>query len=163
LNNDNYKFNINYNKLNELEKEQEKKEQDRIVLTYKLLKNLYLCLDIEKKHLIFKQLSEICLDSGEKMDEFFNDLFKYLNEKYEIKENSNNDSIISDGNSDLYNDDEDEDEDNFYEKKEKDKNEIMDENPKEKKEDNIMDNEIMKKYKYIELIKSICIRFIDEI
>ena len=158
------KFNINYNKLNELEKEQEKKEQDRIFLTYKLIKNLYLCFDIEKKQSIINKFSEICIESGEKMDEFFNELFKYLDEKYEIKENENNDndSIKLEENSDLYNDDEDDDYD--YEEKDSKKNinEIVLETPNEKNEEKIMDKDILKKYKHVELIKSICIRFIDE-
>jgi hypothetical protein len=57
----------------------------------------------------------MCIDSGEKMEEFFNQLFDYLNEKYDIKKNENNDSIKSDENIYLYNDD---DEDDDYEEKE---------------------------------------------
>ena len=155
------KFNINFNKLSELEKEQAKKEQDRIFLTYKLIKNLYLCFDIEKKQTIMNKFSEMCIDSGEKMEEFFNQLFDYLNEKYDIKKNENNDSIKSDENCDLYNDD---DEDDDYEEKEvkKNANEKELETPQEKKEENIVDKETMKKLKHIELIKSICVRFKDE-
>jgi hypothetical protein len=31
------------------------------------------------------KFAEICTDSGEKMEEFFNQLFGYLDEKYDIK------------------------------------------------------------------------------
>ena len=155
------KFNINFNKLSELEKEQAKKEQDRIFLTYKLIKNLYLCFDIEKKQTIMNKFSEMCIDSGEKMEEFFNQLFDYLNEKYDIKKNENNECIKLDEKSDSYNDD---DEDDDYEEKEvkKNANEKELETPQEKKEENIVDKETMKKLKHIELIKSICVRFKDE-
>ena len=139
------KLNTNINKLNELEKEREKKEKEDICLMYKLIKDLYLCLDIDKKHVTIDKFMEITIDNGEKMLDFFNNLFNYLNDKYDIKENENEKSDDYD-----YDNDEDDEEDI-------NKNEIN-----ENKNEIIIDPETMKKYKYIELIKSICIRFIDE-
>ena len=52
---------------------EEKKELENIILMYKLLKNLYLCLDIDKKHSSIEKLSELNLDIKEKeILKFFN-------------------------------------------------------------------------------------------
>ena len=155
ISNASYNLNINYNKLKEVETEKEKKEQDDITLMYKLIKNLYLSLDIEKKHLNIDKLSEI--DIGEKMYDFFTNLFNYLNEKYDIREKEiYNDETDENENSDIYNDEDDLEEENRIE--------TLKENDNDNKKEPIqaMDKETLKKFKNIELIKSICIRLIDE-
>ena len=156
ISNSSCNLNINYNKLNEVEKEKEKKEQDEITLMYKLIKNLYLCLDINNKRINIDKLAEI--DVGEKMYDFFNNIFKYLNEKYDIRETEKDNEKNNEYN-ELY------DEDNcFNDDEEENKNNIVTENDNIKKEEplQVMDKETLKKFKNIELIKSICIRFIDE-
>ena len=148
------KNNFNFAKLDEKEKEREKKEQEDILLMYKLLKNFYLCLDIDKKRSSINKLVEISIDQGEKMVDFFNNLFNYFYEKYDIKKELEENSYYDIHNSDDENDDYDE---------EKNENVIIykDNNKNENKEE-VIDEEIMKKFKYIEYMKSICIRFIDE-
>ena len=62
----------------EKEKEKEKKELENIILMYKLHKNLYLCLDIDKKRTTINKLNEFSLDTGKKVIDFFNQVFSYL-------------------------------------------------------------------------------------
>ena len=152
------KFSVNFSKLTEVEKEKERKEREDIIMMYKLIKNLYLCLDVDKKRGLIDKFNDICLDSGEKMIDFFNSQFIYLKDKYETQENDFVKSEKSDNYS-ISDEEEDESEENY-------KNNIQTNN--KPNEHNILtgdvklDKETMKKYKYIELIKSICIRFIDE-
>jgi len=145
----------------EKEKEKEKKEFENIILMYKLLKNLYLCLDIDKKRTTIDKLAEISLDTGKKIIDFFNQVFSYLIDKYDISE-----KIIDDY--DMNNSDEEE--------IDLERNEINFNNLNSLSSfdnfNNINNNETplneeakemtKKKCKYSEYIKSICIRFIDE-
>ena len=140
-------------KLTEKEKEKErekaKEELENIILAYKLLKNLYLCLDIDKKNSAIDKLAEISLDSGEKMFEFFNQVFNYLNDKYDIFEKISDDF-------ELYNEEEEID---------LNRNEIILNNNTNNNETSLTEEEKeanQKICKYVEYIKSICIRFIDE-
>ena len=134
----------------EKEKEKEKKELENIILMYKLLKNLYLCLDIDKKRTTINKLNEFSLDTGKKVIDFFNQVFSYLIDKYDI-----NEKIIDDN--DIYNSDDEE--------IDLDRNEINLNNNNNINETPLNDEakEIYKKKcKYSEYVKSICIRFIDE-
>ena len=126
-------------------KKKEKKELEDIILMYKLLKNLYLCLDIDKKHTALEKFSELNLDIEEKeLLKFFNNIFSYFNEKFGIYEKN----IYK---SKAYEEDEETDfninEINYFN------------NEPETKEEK---EAYKKKCRYAEFIKSICIRFIDE-
>ena len=157
------KLNFNLEKLNEKEKELEKKEQEDIFMVYKLLKNLYLCLDIDKKHTFIDKLTEISFDDGEKFSDLFQNLFNYFNKNYDIKEEEEEEKKSDISNSDdEYNYDDDDEEENEKNKNMIFKEDDINKNNDEKKETKEMDKDIMKKFKHIELIKSICIRFLDE-
>ena len=139
----------------EREKEQ-KKMNEQLILMYKALRNLYLSLD--KKNKSYRIFINYCEENDEEIVDFFNNEFNYLEQKYKIKkinyESNSIDNSFSDSNnaSDHISDSEDTDENlniNI--------NEIMN----KEEEINIEKN---KKYiKYSELIKALCIRFIDEI
>ena len=140
----------------------EKEEINNLILEYKYLKNLYLSLedDNKKTHILVK-----FWENEENMNDFLNEEFKYLSNKYEINKmkysiNSkmiNNDKDNDNENNNYVNyDDEDEDEDN----------KIIQINEENNKKNNININikeETKQKLKIAELIKSLCIRFLDDI
>ena len=100
----------------------EKQQTSELKLVYKYLKNLYLSLEIDIK--TSDILMEFCAEKDENINGFFNELFKYISNNYDI-------SIPMDD---------------------------IDNNT-----NNIQDNNINENLKICELIKSLCIRFIDEI
>ena len=57
-------------------------ELNNLKLAYKYMKNLYLCIEIDKQ--IYDIFVKFCLENGEKSNNFFNEEFKLLTEKYEI-------------------------------------------------------------------------------
>ena len=140
----------------------EKEEINNLILEYKYLKNLYLSLedDNKKTHILVN-----FWENEENMNDFLNEEFKYLSNKYEINKmkysiNSkmiNNDKDNDNENNNYVNyDDEDEDEDN----------KIIQINEENNKKNNININikeETKQKLKIAELIKSLCIRFLDDI
>ena len=147
-------------KLNEEElekkKEEKKKEKNDIIILYKLLKNLYLCLDLDKKNNTIEKLFEMCIESGEKKFDFFNNLFNSFKEKYDIiKEESYNGSE-----NDSYDNIKEDDFDDSYDDKEKIYSNEIKEIEINKEHSDDKDKEL---YKYVELIRALCIRFIDEL
>ena len=120
---------------------------NNLKLTYKYMKNLYLCLGLDKQtNDIF---IKFCLENGEKANNFFNEEFKYLTETYEISkfkyqinnlEKYEGGDYIDRNNDDSIECSEKSDESNVIISKEK--------------EDEL---------RIAELIKSLCIRFLDEI
>ena len=127
----------------------DKEELNNLILLYKYLKNLYLCLEEDKK--TYDILTTFCLQNEVNMNDFFNEVFRILSNKYEINKmnywtkNENN------------NYEGDTDNENMYDKDYKNL-EINDENNKI-----IIDEEKIKELKIAELIKSLCIRFLDDI
>ena len=113
-------------------------------MMYKLIKNVYLCLDVDKKRGLIDKFNDICLDSGEKMIDFFNNQFIYLKDKYETAENDFVKSEKSDNYS-ISDEEEDESEENY-------KNNIQTNNKHNEHNtltgDVKLDKETMKKYKY---------------
>ena len=127
------------------EKEKEEKETEKLILMYKSLRNLYLCLDKKNSttHDIFIIL---CTDGDEDLIGFFNEEYNYLSNIYDLKgicfdNNYENRNSSDDFNLNLEN----RDSFNIFEYINKDKT-------------------VNKKVIiYSELIKALCIRFIDEI
>ena len=100
------------------------KELKNLKLSYKYIKNLYLCLEIDNK--AYDILIKLCLQHEENMNDFFNEEFKYLSRIYEI-------TLDNDDNEDNNN------------------NKIN------------TNTDIKNKLIIVELIKALCIRFLDEI
>ena len=139
------KYTINFEDKAKKENE-EKEETEKLILMYKSLRNLYLCLD--KKNKTYNIFITFCLENDGNMVKFFNEEFNYLADKYDIKTinseiNSDNDSISRDSSEGS------EDENNNSMEVFRDRRIITEKNKK-----NLL---------YSELIKSLCIRFIDEI
>ncbi len=139
------KYTINFEDKAKKEKE-EKEETEKLILMYKSLRNLYLCLD--KKNKTYYIFITFCLENDGNMVKFFNEEFNYLADKYDIKTinseiNSENDSISG----------------NSSEGCEDENNNSMD----LFKDTRIITEKNKKNLLYSELIKSLCIRFIDEI
>ena len=97
----------------------------------------------------------MCIESGEKKFDFFNNLFNSFNEKYEIKEESYNGSE-----NDSYDNIKEDDFDDSYDDKEKIYSNEIKEIEINKEHSDDKDKEL---YKYVELIRALCIRFIDEL
>ena len=126
----------------EEESENNKEELNNLILTYKYMKNLYLCLDMDSK--LHNILIKFCLEKDENIVIFFNEEFKLLNEKYDINNirfestrKINNETVNYENNfkiDELTND-----------------------------ACIIVNKEKEKSVKIAELIKSLCIRFLDEI
>ena len=112
------------------------------------MKNLYLCLEIDSQ--TYNIFVKFCLENGEKSNNFFNEEFKYLTEKYEINkfkyQTKNSKRYESGDYLDKVNDDSNE----YSEKSDENNNKIIN----KEKEDEL---------RIAELIKSLCIRFLDEI
>ena len=136
--------------------DEEKEELNNLILIYKYLKNLYLCLEEDKQ--TYDILTTFCLQNEENMNDFFNEVFRILSNKYEI--NKMNYSIKNEKNNyegDIDNDDNE----NMYDDDYKNL-EINDENNNDNN-NIIIDEEKIKELKIAELIKSLCIRFLDDI
>jgi len=121
-------------------------ELNNLKLTYKYMKNLYLCLGIDKQ--AYDIFVKFCLENGEKSNNFFNEEFKILTEKYEInkfKYQIKNSKRYESG------DYIDRIDDSEYSEKSDENNNI------------IINKEKEEELKIAELIKSLCIRFLDEI
>ena len=114
--------------------EKEKNEANNFKLMYKYLKNLYLALDKDK--IVYESFINYCNENEENIIEFFNEEFKFVSENTEINTSANN---------------ENEENDNSSNNNNNNNSNVI--NSKEKAE----------KTKYAELIKALCVRFIDEI
>ena len=169
---------ISLNKNNKIVKEEKEKEEKRqmeqIILMYKALRNLYLSL--EKKNKTYSTFINLCLEGDEDLIEFFNGEFIYLSEKYEIKkinvESDSDNESISNRDSSNQNDSEKEDKNNDHCEvcDGGDGGNNIDSNEKinidkeiKNKNVEIMSEKEKKILKYAELVKALCIRFIDEI
>ena len=132
----------------EEDKEINKEEINNLILTYKYLKNLYLCLDMDNKlyNILIKFLSQY----DENMNDFFNEEFKLLNAKYDI----NKIKFKSYKSTKSLNIESDNYENNC-------KNCMI--NEQENSSNITINKEKEKAVKICELIKSLCIRFIDEL
>ena len=156
---------IEQNKINEKEREKEEKElKKELILTYKGLRNLFLTL--KKKNDTYNIFITFCLDNEEMMIDFFNEEFDYFSKQYEIRKsnslskvennynNENNDNKDSKENDETNNDENSNSSNNSF-----------------NLENNILYNQSIEKgmkvnikiLKYVELIKSLCIRFLDDI
>ena len=137
------KFKINQEK----EEKEEKENLEKLIIMYKTLRNLYLCL--EKKNKTYNIFINFCLEGDEEMVEFFNDEFNYLADKYNIKIVNSDINSVNNSNSDNNSV-------NQTKEKKEDKNENFE-----------LEQKCLEKNKkillYAELIKALCIRFIDEI
>ena len=139
---------------NEEREKEEKKSNEQLILMYKSLRNLYLCLD--KKNKSYSIFINYCLEGDEDMVDFFNNEFNYLSERYKIKKinyepHSNNSSFSASSKGSDFLSDNGENNENIN------INDVMNKN-----EEIYLEKKI-KYIKYSELIKSLCIRFIDEI
>ena len=157
---------INHEDIEKVDKE-EKKQAEQLILMYKALRNLYLSL--EKSNKTYYTFISFCLESDENMIDFFNSEFSYLSKQYEIKkvnyEKSESNSYLNSSNQS----------DNLSDKDNNDNNDNNDNDDNKEINDNININEIIHKEEekmseqhkknliYSELIKALCIRFIDEI
>ena len=136
------------------EENEDKKEKMKLILMYKYLRNLYLSLETKNK--TYNLFIDFILEREENLIDFFKWEYNYLSEKYEIKklslDNKSDNNRLSNNVS----------------------NERNDEPLNVDFRDNINANEILYKKEvilelkkkdlmYSELIKSLCIRFIDEI
>ena len=123
-------------------------ELNNLKLVYKYMKNLYLCLGIDSQ--TYEIFVKFYLENGEKSNNFFNEEFKHLTEKYEInkfKYQTKNSKQYENGDDiDRISDDCNE----YSEKSDENSNIII----SKEKEDEL---------RIAELIKSLCIRFLDEI
>ena len=144
-------FQIENNKLVDIEKEiKEKQESNSLILMYKYLRNLYLSL--KKKNDTYNIFINFCLESDENMIDFFNEEFNYLSYHYEIRKINSN---LKNENANISENDEDSDSSNSFNLAAPAKTH------KKVEEKNTEIN--LKNLKYVELIKSLCIRFLDDI
>ena len=111
----------------------EKNETSNFRLMYKYLKNLYLALDKDKT--VYESFINYCSENEDSIVELFNEQFKYVTENKDQNTSINNENDENDNSSNNNN------------------NNSNISNTKEKTD----------KIKYAELIKALCIRFIDEI
>ena len=139
--------------------EKEKEEINNLIMFYKYLKNLYLCLENDNK--MYNILIKFW-ENEENINDFFNKEFEYLSNKYEINKMkyTNSESINYDD--DNFSDHDNEN--NICENEEHTKNIQIDEESNNKGNfNNIIKEEINPKLKVVELIKALCIRFLDDI
>ena len=133
--------------------EKEKEEINNLIMLYKYLKNLYLCLENDNK--MYNILVKFW-ENEENMNDFFNKEFEYLSNKYEInkmKYTINSDSI-----------NDDDDNDNIYENEEDTNNiQIIEESNNINNINSSVKEEAKQKLIVVELIKALCIRFLDDI
>ena len=128
--------------------EKEIKEMNNLLLMYKYLKNLYLSL---KKNDTYQVFINFCSEDDENLINFLNEEFNYLSYEYDIRKinteiNENNGILL-----DIMTNDTDSLNEIIYDKRIENKEKI------EHSETHNM------KLKYSELIKSLCIRFLDDI
>ena len=152
-------FMIEQNKLNEIEREKEGKELTKeLILTYKSLRNLFLSL--KKKNDTYNIFITFCQDNEDIMIDLFNEIFDYFSKQYEIRKSN---SLFKVENSDKNEnkDNKENDDTNNYEDSNSSNNSFNLENISQQKGKGIKIN--LKNLKYAELIKSLCIRFLDDI
>ena len=134
--------------------EEEKDELNDLILVYKYLKNLYLSLETDNKS--YDIMNKFCLQNEENLNDFFNEEFRILNNKYEINKMKYSSKYE---NNNIYNK---ESENEIFE--EDFKNFRINEEEENNSYDNInIDDEKKKIFKIAELIKALCIRFLDDI
>ena len=159
---------IEQSKINEKEREKEEKELTKeLILTYKSLRNLFLSL--KKKNDTYNIFIIFCQDNEDIMFDLFNDEFNYFSKQYEIRKSKSLDKVENTDKND--NNESNENKDNKENKENDDTNNYEDsnssnnsfnlENISQQKTKGININ--LKNLKYSELIKSLCIRFLDDI
>ena len=149
ISSDSYLNNEDSDLNNKKREEQKIKEKNNLLLMYKYLKNLFLSL---KKNDTYEIFLNFCNEDDENLINFLNEEFNYLSIEYDIRKIN---SEISDHNAILMDIVTNDDSDSL--------NGSMNDKRIEQNENMDYSESYMMKLKYSELVKALCIRFLDDI